>query len=151
MRSAVVAVTPYAYEPPPGTLAAMEIMLTRRLGAAVRLAMQPPLHYGEEARARRAIAGEGVPPVDAHVLLFSLGATPENENHGSVVAAVRDSVQHAPPAPDLLIVVDEAPYAVRLGADALYERRLEERRDLWRRFLAGYGLEMTLLDAEEAA
>ena len=151
LRTAVVAVTPYAYEPPAGTLAAMESMLARRLGAAVRLAMQPLLHYGEEAGAGRAIAGEGVPPVDAHVLLFSLGATPENENHGSVVAAVRDSVQHAPPAPDLLIVVDEAPYAVRLGADASYERRLEERRDLWRRFLAGYGLEMTLLEAEEAA
>jgi hypothetical protein len=85
------------------------------------------------------------------VLLFSLGATPESENHGLVVAAARDAVQRARPAPDLLIVLDEAPYATRLGADESYERRLQERRDLWRRFLAGYGLELTLLEAEEAA
>jgi hypothetical protein len=151
LRSAVATVTPYAYEPPSGTLAAMQALLTRRLGAAVRLAMQPVLHYGEEARADRVIAAAGAPPADAQVLLFSLGATPENENHGLVVATVRDAVQRARPAPELVIVVDEAPYAARLGADASYERRLEERRDLWRRFLAGYGLELTLLEAEETA
>ena len=44
-----------------------------------------------------------------------------------------------------------APYAARLGADESYERRLDERRDLWRRFLASYGLEAILLDAEEPA
>jgi Protein of unknown function (DUF2868) len=152
LRSAVATVTPYAYEPPAGTLAALQTLLTRRLGAAVRLGMQPLLHYGEEARASRAIATTpGAATSDAQVLLFSLGATPENENHGLVIATVRDAVQRARPAPELLIVVDEAPYAARLGGDASYERRLEERRDLWRRFLAGYGLELTLLDAEETA
>ena len=85
------------------------------------------------------------------MLLFSLGATPETENHGLVVAMTRDAVQRARPAAELLIVVDEAPYAARLGADESYQRRLDERRDLWRRFLAGYGLEATLLDAEEPA
>jgi hypothetical protein len=131
----------------------MERMLSRRLGAAVRLATQPVLHYGEETRADRAMAPTtpSATPIDAQVLLFSLGATPESENHGLVVAAARDAVQRARPAPDLLIVLDEAPYATRLGADESYERRLQERRDLWRRFLAGYGLELTLLEAEEAA
>jgi hypothetical protein len=147
----VAAVTPYAYEPRAGTLAAMQALLTRQLGAAVRLAMQPVLHYGEEARADRVVAAAAAPPADAQVLLFSLGATPENENHGLVVASVRDAVQRARPSPELLIVVDEAPYAGRLGADESYERRLDERRDLWRRFLAGYGLELTLLEAEEKA
>jgi hypothetical protein len=151
LRSAVAAVTPYAYEPRAGTLAAMQALLTRQLGATVRLAMQPVLHYGEEARADRVVAAADAPPADAQVLLFSLGATPENENHGLVVATVRDAVQRARPTPELLIVVDEAPYAARLGADESYERRLDERRDLWRRFLAAYGLELTLLEAEETA
>jgi hypothetical protein len=150
LRTAVVAVAPYAYEPPAGTLAAMERMLGRRLGAAVSLAMQPPLHYGEEARAASAFS-DAAPSADACVLLFSLGATPESENHGAVVGAVRDAVQRLRPAPELLVVVDEAPYATRLGADESYERRLDERRDLWRGFLRAYGLELTLLEAEEAA
>jgi len=83
--------------------------------------------------------------------LFSLSATPESENHGLVVTAVRDAVQRARPAPELLIVVDEAPYATRIGLDASYERRLDERRQLWRHFLAGYGLELTLLEVEQRA
>jgi len=151
LRQANVTVTPYAYEPPAGTLAALESLLTVRLGAAVRLAMQPLLHYGEEALVGRNSPAAGQPPADAQVLLFSLGATPETENHGLVVAMTRDAVQRARPAAELLVVVDEAPYAARLGADESYERRLDERRDLWRRFLASYGLEATLLDAEEPA
>ena len=151
MRSAVVVVKPYAYEPPAGTLAALQSMLARHLGTPVRLATQPVLHYGEEALAGGLEAGPGAPAAEAHVLLFSLGATPESENHGVVVATVRDAVQRARPAPELLIVVDEAPYAARMGLDASYERRLDERRQLWRNFLAGYGLELTLLEAEERA
>jgi len=151
LRSAVVVVRPYAYEPPAGTLAALQSMLARHLGRPVRLATQPMLHYGEETLASRPVTDPGAPPAEAHVLLFSLGATPENENHGLVVATVRDVVQRARPAPELLIVVDEAPYAARIGAEPSYERRLDERRQLWRRFVAGYGLELTLLDAESAA
>ena len=151
MRSAVVVVKPYAYEPPAGTLAALQSMLARHLGTPVRLATQPVLHYGEEALAGGLEAGPGAPAAEAHVLLFSLGATPESENHGVVVATVRDAVQRARPAPELLIVVDEAPYAARMGLDASYERRLDERRQLWRHFLAGYGLELTLLEVQEAA
>ena len=151
MRSAVAVVTPYAYEPPAGTLAALQSMLARHLGTPVRLATQPPLHYGEEALAGRLETDVGAPPAEAHVLLFSLGATPESENHGLVVTAVRDAVQRARPAPELLIVVDEAPYATRMGLDASYEGRLDERRQLWRHFLAGYGLELTLLQVQEAA
>ena len=151
MRSAVAVVKPYAYEPPAGTLAALQSMLARHLGTPVRLATQPVLHYGEEALAGGLEAGPGAPAAEAHVLLFSLGATPESENHGVVVATVRDAVQRARPAPELLIVVDEAPYAARMGLDASYERRLDERRQLWRNFLAGYGLELTLLEVQEAA
>ena len=153
LRSAVVVVKPYAYEPPAGTLAALQSMLAGHLGTPVRLAAQPLLHYGEEALANGPIPGADpdAPPPEAHVLLFSLGATPENENHGLVIATVRDAVQRARPAPELLIVVDEAPYAARMGAEPSYAQRLDERRQLWRRFVAGYGLELTLLDAESAA
>ena len=151
LRSAVAAVTPYAYEAPARTLAAIERMLATRLGATVRLAVQPLLHYGEEAAAGRAVAGQEARAADAQVLLFSLGATPEVENHGLVVAAVRDAVQRVRPAPELLVVVDESPYTGRLGAEPSLAPRLEERRGLWRRFLAGYGLEANLIDPERAA
>jgi hypothetical protein len=151
LRSAAVVVTPYAYEPPPRTIAALQRNLATRFGGGVRLAVQPLLHYGEEASAGRSFAPNTQPATDAHVLLFSLGATPESENHGLVVAAARDAVQRARPAPELIVVVDESPYAGRLGPGASLAARLEERRELWRTFLAGYGLEATLLDPERAA
>ena len=83
------------------------------------------------------------------MLLFSLGATPRATITASS-SPPYDAVQRAPPVPELLIVVHEAPYAARIGLDASYERRLDERRQLWRRFLVGYGLELTLLPAQEA-
>jgi len=46
------------------------------------------------------------------------------------------------------IVVDESPYAARLAGDASLAPRLEERRRLWRDFVAGYGLEADLASLE---
>jgi len=46
----------------------------------------------------------------------------------------------------LRVVVDESPYAARLEGDASLAARLEERRRLWRDFVAGYGLEADLVD-----
>jgi hypothetical protein len=44
------------------------------------------------------------------------------------------------------VVVDESPYAARMAGDASLATRLEERRRLWRDFVAGYGLEVDLVN-----
>jgi hypothetical protein len=147
LRSAVAAVIPYAYEPPPGAVTGLGRLLEKKLGAAVRLAMQPVLHYGDEARAGRTVTGHGATTVDAQVLLFSMGATPESENHGDVVAAVRDAAERLQPPPELLVVIDEAPFAARLTSELA--TRIAERRELWRTFLDTYGLEATFLTEAE--
>jgi hypothetical protein len=86
---------------------------------------------------------------DLHVVLLSLAATPETENHGVVIAAARDAAHRARPPAAVRIVVDESPYASRLAGDASLAPRLEERRRLWRSFVAGYGLEADLLPLED--
>jgi hypothetical protein len=86
---------------------------------------------------------------DLHVVLLSLAATPEAENHGVVIAAARDAAHRARPPAGVRIVVDESPYAARLSGDATLATRLEERRRLWRNFVAGYGLEADLLPLED--
>ena len=86
---------------------------------------------------------------ELHVLLLNLAATPEAENHGVVIAAARDATRAARPPAALRVVVDESPYAQRLAGDASLAPRLDERRRLWRGFVAGYGVEPDLLPLEK--
>ena len=64
------------------------------------------------------------------------------------VGEVRDAAHRARPAGAVRVVVDESPYAARLAGDVSLAPRLEERRRLWREFVAGYGLEADLASLE---
>jgi hypothetical protein len=145
-RGGVVSVTPYACATSTETLAGLEKVLEERTGGDARLDLRTALRYGEEDNAAAMFDSGANRIADAHVLLFSLAATPEAENHGVVLAAARDSAARARPRTELWVVVDESPYRARLAADSSMDTRLAERRELWRRFVAGYGLEAFLVD-----
>ena len=146
VRSAgVTSVTPYAYEPAEACYAALEHWLREQTGGDVRLERRTALRYGEEDMAGPAFDLGAHRAADLHVVLMTLAATPEAENHGVVIAAARDAARRARPPAVVRIVVDEAPYADRLAGDASLAPRLEERRRLWREFVASYGLEATFL------
>jgi len=148
--SGVTSVTPYAYEPSDASLAGLERWLQAAAsGSEVRLDRRTTLRYGEEDMAGPAFDIGAYRVADQHVVLMSLAATPEAENHGVVIAAARDSAHRARPPAAVRIVVDESPYAARLAGDASLAPRLEERRRLWRDFVAGYGLEAHLLPLEK--
>jgi hypothetical protein len=85
---------------------------------------------------------------DAITLLFSLAATPEEENHGSVIAGVRDWLAHSGHA-QLLVLVDERPYAARMSAQPGYAERLAERRRLWQAFAVARGPSVCFIDLGE--
>lgn len=139
-------VIPYAYEPDPLSLTGLERLLSGTLGGTVTLDLRGPLKYGDEEALATHLLQQGEVTPGWHVLLFSLAATPEAENHGTVVAAARDALARSKKVATLLVVVDESPFAARMGADAALEGRLAERRRLWSEFVAGYGLRGCLLD-----
>ena len=141
----VTSVTPYAYEPSEGSFEALERWLRGQSAGEVRLERRTPLRYGEEDMAGPAFGLGAHRAADLHVVLMTLAATPEAENHGVVIAAARDAAHRARPPAAVRIVVDEAPYAERFAGDASLAPRLEERRRLWRDFVAAYGLEATFL------
>jgi hypothetical protein len=141
----VTSVTPYAYEPSEGSFEALEQWLRGQSAGDVRLERRTPLRYGEEDMAGPAFGLGAHRAADLHIVLMTLAATPEAENHGVVIAAARDAAHRARPPAAVRIVVDEAPYAERLAGDASLAPRLEERRRLWRDFVAAYGLEATFL------
>ena len=149
LRSAGIAsVTPYAYEPSDASLAGLERWLQGAAGTT-QVERRTSLRYGEEDMADSAFAIGAHRIADLHVVLMTLAATPEAENHGVVIAAARDAAHRARPPAAVRIVIDESPYAARLAADASLATRLEERRRLWRNFVSGYGLEADLLPLED--
>jgi hypothetical protein len=77
---------------------------------------------------------------------MAAASTPEVENHGAVINTLRDSLARESQPLPLLVVIDTGPYAARMQGDATFEQRLQERRNLWSEFVAGYGLSACLVD-----
>ena len=135
-------VVSYAYEPEQ----AARTRLAPRIGHAVgrdapALHWLPAAAYGAEAALAAELERAAHRAHDALVLVFSLASTPEAENHGRAIAIARDHCRRVRPSPALTVLVDETPYAQRLGEGAGAADRLDERRRLWRGFVAGFGAE----------
>jgi hypothetical protein len=82
-------------------------------------------------------------------LLFSLAATPEDQSHGHVIAGVRDWLTRSHRQAQLLVLVDERPYAERMSGPAGFAERLAARRGVWEGFVAARGLKACVLDLAE--
>jgi len=139
-------VTSYAYQPPPAALAAVQALLSDALGGNVDVGLDAAVAYGEEDAFAARLHGAPIAAADCCVLLMSLAATPESENHGQVLDALRHAIAAQPSRGGLLVLIDEAPYAVRMRGDASFERRMDERRRAWREFVAGHGHEAVIAD-----
>jgi hypothetical protein len=133
LRTTVV-VQPYSYQLSGESIAGLETVLEQALGGPVDIELLPSIAYGDE--------DVFVPSMEQElqILVFNLAATPEDENHGVILSTMRDRVSK------LLVVVDESPVVARMGSDASLDERLRERRDLWRRFVSGYGLRACIAD-----
>ncbi len=136
-----VSVTPYAFEPPAATVHSLAALLSRTYGRGAQPELRPPIAYGDEGSLAAAFDADAH-RVAGRVLLMNLAATPETENHGAAIVAARDHARRARPEQRLLVVVDESAYASRFAGAAAASGRLEERRRLWRDFVAGYGVEV---------
>lgn len=145
----VVSVTPYAYEPSDAAIEGLERWLASISKNEVRVERRSTLRYGEEDMAAAGFASGAYRVADLHVVVMNLAATPEAENHGIVIAAARDAAHRARPPAAVRVVVDESPYAQRFASDASLASRLEERRRLWRNFVASHGLEADFVELEK--
>jgi hypothetical protein len=139
----MASVVPYAYEPKAPSIAGLESLLAATLGANLKIQVADPVKYGDEESVAKRLAAA---TATWHVILMTLASTPEVENHGAFLKGWRDwFVKNATSAP-LLIVIDEGPYAARMRGEVALEQRLQERRKLWREFVAGYGLRAVFAD-----
>ncbi len=111
------AVTAFAYEPSPASIAGLQTLLAATAGGIVKIEMREVVRYGEEKSLRERLvrggdgtagdgttvhgtaerdtaghgtAGHGTTP-DWQVLVMTVASTPEAENHGAVIGTMRDS------------------------------------------------------------
>jgi len=145
-RRESVSVTCFAYEPGPASIAGLQTLLAATLGAIVTLDVRPMVRYGQEDEFRASLTRSDADATDWSVLLMAAASTPEVENHGAVINALRDSLARESQPPPLLLVIDTGPYAARMQGDASFDQRLRERCNLWSGFVAGYGLRACLVD-----
>jgi hypothetical protein len=135
-------VTPYAYQPATASLAGLNTLLRVAYGPGARMELAETVAYGSE----NALRLPGVDEGGLEVVLFTLAATPEPENHGAILAAARDALARARSAARLLLVVDESPFVAHLRGDSSLAARIEERRVAWREFAARHGCEACVVD-----
>lgn len=133
---ATAVVMPYACELGPAALARLIAWIPGAAGGPVDVEARDSVPYGEEERYLESFGARGGDRADVVVLPFSLATTPEAENHGAVIAGVRDRLAALRPAARLMVVVDEAPFAERMPPE-----RVAERREVWRGFVRAHGLE----------
>ncbi|MBV8804024.1 MAG: DUF2868 domain-containing protein [Sinobacteraceae bacterium] len=136
-------VVPYAYEPKAPSVTGLESLLPATLGGNLKVEVQDPIRYGEEETITTRL---GKTAARWHVILMTLASTPEAENHGAFLTKWRDWLAKNAASTPLLILIDEGPYAARMRGEAAFEQRLQERRKLWREFIAGYGLRAGFAD-----
>jgi len=147
-RRGLVTIIPYAYEPSAHARAGLRTLLPLALGEGVTLDARSAVRYGDEDGFLQALDKSGKP--DIVVLLFNLATTPEEENHGTMIAGVRDCLTAKRLMAQLLVLVDEAPYAERM-ADGGADARVTERRHAWQEFVAARGLGLCIVNLSLAA
>jgi hypothetical protein len=135
--------TCYAYQPAIASEQGVQRVLRAAFGADARIEFAPAVAYGDEERYSTSASGAAN---DLEILLFSLAATPEVENHGRILQQARDRWVRAKAGSRWLVLVDEAPYLAHLGGDASLAARIEQRRSAWRDFVRAHGFEACTLD-----
>lgn len=139
----IVSVLPYSYEPSPETQAALRALLSALFGAGVAVDARAPVPFGQEEKCLAGLPAEQDLIADCLTVLMNLASTPEDENHGLILVGLRDWLARSQTTTQLLVLIDEGPYASRMTAAP---QRMAERGALWLRFLGDRGLRGVIVD-----
>jgi len=145
-EQSITRIVPYAYEPSANALARLRNVLSGERGEQLAVELQPLVSYGDEEACLASLRQEVRGPADRVVLLTSLAATPEDENHGALIAGMREWLAATSPRTELLVVVDEGPYAGRMSSDGGAQSRVDERRRTWKQFISARGVKPCFAD-----
>jgi hypothetical protein len=139
-HSARVRVLPYSYTLDEAAVAGLNAVARHLFGDATQLALRPSIALGAEDTAARDLPRQEV-DVPLMLAVFNAATTPEQENHGRFL----DALRRASDTP-LAVLVDLEPYRRRLGMMGGAAERLQERCRAWQAFAADRGLSAVCID-----
>jgi hypothetical protein len=140
----LASVVTYAYSPSREALAGLSALLADALGGEVKVDVRASVAYGEEDAFAERLRLEPLPAADCHLLVMSLAATPESENHGAMLDAMQRTLSRR--KANFLLVVDESSYAARMNAEASLATRVAQRARTWREFATARGQTACIVD-----
>ncbi len=134
---AVMRVLPYSLTLDEAHHHGLQAVATMLYGEQASVMLRPPIPYGVEVGEMLQGVTIDDPAVRVTAILFSLAATPEHDNHGSLLdAMVRQSAR------GIAVLVDESGFVERTGEGA----RIEERITLWKQFCAFHHTSATMVN-----
>jgi hypothetical protein len=137
---ALLRVLPYSFTLDEARDRGLAAVAVQMFGEQARVMLRPPVPYGDDVQA--AMADLNAEPADAATAaLFNLSATPEKENHGAFLDALKRRVPHG-----LIVLVDESGMLERALNQAGAEARLAERIALWRQFCTYHKLPVSVVN-----
>lgn len=139
-EAALVAVIPYSTSISPQIALQIQQIVHRLFGPKADIALAEPVAFGGEDDLPASLLANNA---TLRMVIFSLAATPEDENHGALLRKIREV---APASSALLVLVDESGFRERFAGQA---ERLAERRQLWSRFLEGIPVRYLLCDLSD--
>ena len=137
-------VVTYAYAPTRDALIGLGSLLSDSLGGEVKVEVRASIAYGEEDAFVAGLRTQPLPAADCHLLVMSLAATPESENHGAMIEAMQRELSRR--RTSFLLLVDESSYAARMSAETSLTTRIEQRSRSWRDFAAARSQTICIID-----
>jgi hypothetical protein len=119
-------------------LSALAIQL---FGEQARVMLRPPVPYGEDLQPAIADLRKDAADDTLTAALFNLSATPEKENHGAFLEALKRQSRQAP-----LVLVDESGMLERSLQQEGVDARVLERVALWRQFCTYHGVPVSVVN-----
>lgn len=147
-RAGAVRVTPYAYKPGEETRRRLASTLRSALGDSAEVRFDEAIDYGGEDG--WLAAHPPAPDDDYHVLLFTLAATPEAENHGALARQIANTLRRDHPGTVLAAVVDESPFRAHFAGQVGLDDRVASRLAAWRAVLGEAGVTPLGIDLSQA-
>lgn len=141
-----VCIVPYSYHPSDAVRKSLAEIIASSFGPQMRIKFQTPIPYGAEDDAVSTFSQAGNLP-SAILLLFNLGATPEQENHGAFIDGMQRLVRSQGQGTQLGIILDESSYRRKAALQGA-EGRLTSRRATWNDMLQRLDAEAAMLDLE---
>jgi hypothetical protein len=128
--TARVIALPYSFDVKASGRDGLAKLMARVFDSGVDVAWGAPTPYGDDAPPDLPAA-----PLAGVVAIFNLAATPEPENHGAFVDAIRARM---PPDAPMIVIVDTTDFVDRFNANP---RRVAEREAAWRQMLEPHHVE----------